>query len=349
MTQAQVLLLIQQNIVQNNNEEITADVLRPILEEMLNQPNILIGDLDDLGTVDQTTIVAAINELLAEINSATGVVIHYGTGTPDVTPPASFDLTDYYVQQAGTITLGMWQWNGADWVKIENVSSQAVLTIPQILTNAQKEQARKNIGANSSVYDTAETGFSTDLSNFTSLTGKFYFLRVSGEGDTVYFASKETNTEDFVGSRIYVSETGTKHDLGQPTVTQNGYHFWDIGVLPVTINPSSGDFAFQFWIKSGGDGVVKGVSDESLYLDPNTGLLRANVSTFAEQWTFTTGDPQTKTLAFEPTNFIGVSVNGQEKYADEYIYVSPDQFTFNDDLENGDRVRIIYEHLITQP
>lgn len=100
---------------------------------------------------------------------------------------------------------------------------------------------------NGSLYDTAETGFSTDLSNFTSLTEKFYFLRISGEGDTVYFASKDDNVEDFVGSRIYISATGTKHDLGSPTVTQNGYNFWDIGVLPVTINPSTEEWAFQVW------------------------------------------------------------------------------------------------------
>lgn len=98
-----------------------------------------------------------------------------------------------------------------------------------------------------SLYDTAETGFSTSLNNFTSLTEKFYFLRISGEGNTVYFASKESNSEDFVGSRIYISATDTKHNLGAPAAMQNGYHFWDIGVLPVTINPLTEDWKFNFW------------------------------------------------------------------------------------------------------
>lgn len=104
----------------------------------------------------------------------------------------------------------------------------------------------------SSLYDTAETGFSTSLNNFTSLTEKFYFLRISGEGNTVYFASKESNPEDFVGSRIKIPAAGSApHDLGSPTVTQNGYHFWNIGVLPVTINPSTEDWAFQAWFHRG--------------------------------------------------------------------------------------------------
>ncbi|HET8838500.1 MAG TPA: hypothetical protein VFM82_05835 [Flavobacteriaceae bacterium] len=140
MTQAQVLLLIQQNIVQNNNEEITADVLRPILEEMLKQPNLLIGNLDDLSTDDKTSIVAAINELQQEINSDEGVVIHYGTGTPNNTPPASFDLTDYYVQQSGSVTLGMWQWNGNEWSKIENIPAAR-----EILINNQNFRLAKGI------------------------------------------------------------------------------------------------------------------------------------------------------------------------------------------------------------
>jgi hypothetical protein len=66
MTQAQVIALIQQWIVANGNNEITANVLRPILEAMVNQPNNLIGDLAELETIDNDTLVDAINSLLSQ-------------------------------------------------------------------------------------------------------------------------------------------------------------------------------------------------------------------------------------------------------------------------------------------
>lgn len=61
----EVLALIQAEIVANGNNEITADVLRPILEAILQQPNDLIGDLDDLETSEVDNLVAAINSILS--------------------------------------------------------------------------------------------------------------------------------------------------------------------------------------------------------------------------------------------------------------------------------------------
>ena len=75
---AQVLALIQAEIVANGNNEITANVLRPVLEAMLEQPNDLIGDLGDLETSDQSNLVAAINEIIStilpSINDGTKVI-----------------------------------------------------------------------------------------------------------------------------------------------------------------------------------------------------------------------------------------------------------------------------------
>src|SRR5690554_1030512 len=74
MNYQQVLALIQQFIVANGNNEITANVLRPILEAILAQPNELIGDLDDLQTTDQSNLVNAINEVLNNIAPQIGSV-----------------------------------------------------------------------------------------------------------------------------------------------------------------------------------------------------------------------------------------------------------------------------------
>lgn len=74
MNYQQVLALIQQFIVANGNNEITANVLRPILEAILAQPNELIGDLGDLQTTDQSNLVSAINEVLDVIHPQIGSV-----------------------------------------------------------------------------------------------------------------------------------------------------------------------------------------------------------------------------------------------------------------------------------
>ncbi len=66
MTLQDILNLINAEIVANGNQEITADVLRPILEAMIQQPNDLIGDLGDLQTSDVSNIVNAINSILSQ-------------------------------------------------------------------------------------------------------------------------------------------------------------------------------------------------------------------------------------------------------------------------------------------
>lgn len=64
MDYATVLALIQAEIVANGNNEITANVLRPVLEAMLEQPNDLVGVLSDLETSENGNIVEAINSIL---------------------------------------------------------------------------------------------------------------------------------------------------------------------------------------------------------------------------------------------------------------------------------------------
>ena len=116
MTLDEVIDLIQTWIVANGNEEITADVLRPILEAMVNQPNDLIGDLDNLTTAYQTDLVGAINEINSLISSS-GLVIFTGTDLPDVHSfPTVLTPANFYVRLSGSTVLGMWIYNGNEWV-----------------------------------------------------------------------------------------------------------------------------------------------------------------------------------------------------------------------------------------
>ena len=118
MTEAQVLALIQLAIIANGNNEITANVLRPVLEAMLAQPNDLIGDLGDLQTTANTNLVEAINEVLGLTGS--GVTILTGVTDPNITPPPVVSIGDFYIWDDGSLQ-GFYQYNGVDFVLIKTL------------------------------------------------------------------------------------------------------------------------------------------------------------------------------------------------------------------------------------
>ena len=120
MNEAQVLALINSFIVANGNNEITANVLRPILIAMLEQPNDKVGELGDLQTTDKSSIVAAINEL---VGASSGFDIHTGTADPNVTPPGTFGIGDWYIRN-GT---SLYQYNGTTWVLVTAASGNTIV------------------------------------------------------------------------------------------------------------------------------------------------------------------------------------------------------------------------------
>lgn len=185
MTEAQVLSEINTYIVANGNNEITANVLNPVLVAMLEQPNDKVGELTDLDTTDKTTIVAAINEL---VNSASsGFKIHTGAADPNVTPPGSFGIGDWYIR-SGT---SLYQYNGSSWILlssgagITNLSTSATATTRTIIsdtgTNAVIPLGNgTNAGVSLNNFSTAEKDKLaavevSDLEAFTWTTGAFEF------------------------------------------------------------------------------------------------------------------------------------------------------------------------------
>lgn len=114
--------LIEQFIVQNGNNEITADVLRPVLLAMLNATRNTTGLLDDLATTNQDNLVAAINELagrLDNVNTNQGVQIYFGINDPSMIPPDSYKTGDFYMQQSEDgQPIQLWQFNGFAWVPV---------------------------------------------------------------------------------------------------------------------------------------------------------------------------------------------------------------------------------------
>src|SRR5690606_16568934 len=137
-------------IVANGNNEITANVLRPILEAIVNQANSVIGDLTQLSTTDTTTLVNAINEIINSTPGGEGVMIHTGSNNPNNTPPSSFNVTDYYLQSEAGQTVALWQFNDIEWIKIagQNIKARAVFIPIQDWTLNLEDQVASYINNN---------------------------------------------------------------------------------------------------------------------------------------------------------------------------------------------------------
>ncbi len=88
-------------------------------------------------------------------------------------------------------------------------------------------------------------------------------------------------------------------------------------------------------------------TDSSLYYDPETFEMRANISTYSQKFTWLTGQSKTRPLDFEPTNFLSVFRNGVETEA--YTFIPPTTFEFTGTLANNDVVKINFERFIIQP
>lgn len=112
MTRAEVLTLINTNIVTNGNNEITAAVLNPVLSAIVNQINDLVGNPSNL-PIGQTNVIEALNNITPQ-----NIQIHTGTANPNDTPPSSFNVGDFYSQTLSSVIIAFWQFNGIEWVEI---------------------------------------------------------------------------------------------------------------------------------------------------------------------------------------------------------------------------------------
>lgn len=100
MTYSELIDYINEWIVTNGNNEITADVLNPVLRAIADWALLNIGDLDDLSTTDKTNLVNAINEVNQAVSDITINVpnVYSGIDDPNITPPPSFQTADFYTQ-----------------------------------------------------------------------------------------------------------------------------------------------------------------------------------------------------------------------------------------------------------
>ena len=114
-----VLGQINTYIVANGNNEITANVLNPILKIILDFASNNIGDLSTLTTDEKNSIVESINSLKQNFDNLVnkGVQLHTGYDDPNTTPPPTYNYADFYMQldSGDDSPIYLWQWNGIEW------------------------------------------------------------------------------------------------------------------------------------------------------------------------------------------------------------------------------------------
>lgn len=118
-TYSDVISQINAYIVANGNNEITANVLNPILKIITDFTNNNIGNLEELTTSENNTVVEAINSIKIDFDNLVnnGVQLHTGFEDPNVTPPATYNYADFFMQldSLDNSPMLLWQWNGFEW------------------------------------------------------------------------------------------------------------------------------------------------------------------------------------------------------------------------------------------
>jgi len=134
MSREELIQLITENIYPNGNNEITANVLNPVLDAMVNQINDITGDLDDLASTDTSNLVNAINSVIQQFQDidSDSVKLHSGIENPNDVPPANYNTADFYIQEdINGDPLYLWQFNGIRWNK-QNTEDDRFVTYGEI-------------------------------------------------------------------------------------------------------------------------------------------------------------------------------------------------------------------------
>jgi len=134
MTVQQLLTLIDDNILTNNNNEITAVILNPVLKDMVTQINGLTGDLGDL-SVEASNLVEAINNISIP-DSTDGIQVFTGVDNPNENPPASYSPADMYVRTLNATPIGLYIFTGVSWVLIQEASSGTEGSLPTMIVSS---------------------------------------------------------------------------------------------------------------------------------------------------------------------------------------------------------------------
>jgi len=256
-----LLAEIVNQIVANANNEITAEVLEPILENLLNFSHDRTGNPANLATTDRANLVAAINELKSLIDENNeGVQVYSGLDNPNDTPPPSYQIGDMYSQLLpDNSAIDLFIFTGLKWVSIQNPDPSG--EIP----NLQQVVDKGNTIADSSLVlqDSPMGCFSEPGSTTYDYDGIVARSRV-GIMDVRWPAT------DFIGNTKYQwpikntnpdMETQYLDTIAMVSDLPNTNNF--IPIKGTTEgNPVTGDISFD----------LDGIQNIKKYFDPNSGV-----------------------------------------------------------------------------
>jgi hypothetical protein len=213
-TYAQVLQQINTYIVANGNNEITANILNPVLVMLADFSNNNIGDLNSLTTDQKNTIVDSINSLKQNFNDIinTGVQLYSGISDPNITPPNSYDYADFYMQvDVDDLPVQLWQYDGISWVKSNSIDTNSIYNnsvVPGATATDALNTLQDEIDANSLLIDKKLNISDYNQyfqGKFTSLEALQAAVPVGKYGD---YAIVDPGTSDNSKEYIWDSEAG---------------------------------------------------------------------------------------------------------------------------------------------
>src|SRR5690554_2636700 len=109
MTFAQLIQYIAAWIYTNHNNEITASILKDVLDKIAEYSR---DNYDELELVDQD-----LQDQINNININVGLTVHTGSSNPNILPPTDpYSAPDFYLQNNGTI----WVFDGTFWINISD-------------------------------------------------------------------------------------------------------------------------------------------------------------------------------------------------------------------------------------
>ena len=173
-TYATVIIQINTHIIANGNNEITANVLNPVLKVVTDFANSSIGNLGLLTTTSNDNLVEAINSLKTQFDNLNnnGVQLLTGYDNPNITPPPSFNYADFYMEldSLDDSPIQLWQWSGTEWNTYSNVYSKAEIDL--IVSNIYAAIAAPSVPVILDGIIGVTSGFAMGQTTFTLPSGK---------------------------------------------------------------------------------------------------------------------------------------------------------------------------------
>lgn len=114
---------INAQIIANGNQNITANILNPILLMIENSLYGITGNNQNLETATKVNLVAAINEIKNAVDEITGIKLYTGGENPNIEPPngGDYNVLDFYTKTGVFGAESLWIYTGVPGIEWLNL------------------------------------------------------------------------------------------------------------------------------------------------------------------------------------------------------------------------------------